>query len=399
MYNLFVSGYSGSWNGNPWTVDRSRCVRSTEYTDADIAERFGDLDASQVRELMTLPCIFAYEAWEKAPRFGFIREVVTQRSQAKVKIKYDLVECERFLTADEFSELEMELDVRGPERRRTHWAVKDVDLHRVLLDAKGIALPRRGDVVLGPDPPAASAVDDELWTPASAPRLFMSHLATCKKDVRALSSMLQQFGFACFVAHDAIEPSRKWRREIERALNSCDVLVAYVTPGFSSSAWTDQEIGWALGRGLPVIPISVAGEMPAGFLGSYQAVVRTRGVSEAELSRKVFRAICDAVFNEQRPGSHVVGGKTIPLVTNALRRASTPKTASQFHDVLLKIPRRLWTPERRSSLKQALGENRGLLSRTPSRDRTVPVIEVLQRVADGVVRGGNGRSPSGGTMG
>ena len=94
MYNLFVSGHTGSWNGDPWTVDRSRCISRTD-TDDDVAERFGDLDTSQVRELGRFPCIFAYEAWEKDPKFGFIRDVIVLRSQAKVKVKYDLIECER----------------------------------------------------------------------------------------------------------------------------------------------------------------------------------------------------------------------------------------------------------------------------------------------------------------
>ena len=125
----------------------------------------------------------------------------------------------------------------------------------------------------------------------------MSHLASRKEEVHGLSNMLKQFGFACFVAHDAIEPSREWRREIERALDSCDVLVAYVTPEFFASHWTDQEIGWALGRGVAAIPISVDGETPRGFIGSYQAVKRTGTMSDAELSRRVFGAICDAVFS------------------------------------------------------------------------------------------------------
>ena len=79
-------------------------------------KRFGDLDATQITELRSFPCVFAYEAWEKAPKFGFIREVIVQRSQAKVKVKYDLIECERFLTAAELDELQVELDIRGWER-------------------------------------------------------------------------------------------------------------------------------------------------------------------------------------------------------------------------------------------------------------------------------------------
>ena len=381
MYNLFVSGHADSWNGDPWTIDRSRCVR--EYTDDDIVKRFGALDASQISQLRSLPCIFAYERWETAPKFGFIRDVIVQESQAKVKIKYDLIEDERFLTADELDELAVALDISRWERGRTHWAVKDVDLYRVLLDAKGISLPRKNDVLSGLNPPTVDETGDDLWTPAGAPRLFMSHLASRKEEVHGLSSMLKEFGFACFVAHDEIEPSREWRREIERALGSCDVLVAYVTPGFSASRWTDQEIGWALGRGLVAIPISVEREPPYGFIGSYQAVTRTKNMSAQELSRRVFRAICDGVFNGQRPAGQSVAGKVVPLVTNALGRASGKATALQFHGLLRKIPRRLWTNDHRRSLEEALNKNRTLLSRTRPEGESVTVMEILQRHVDG----------------
>ena len=267
MYNLFVCGHAGSWSGDPWTVERSRCINTDEHTDGDVAERFGDLDTAQIRELCGFPCIFAFEGWEKAPKFGFLRDVIVLRSRAEVKVKYELIEVQpRFLTADELEELQTQLAIITWERRRTHWAVKDVDLDRVLLDAKGISLPRKDDVASKFDPSAQSATNDDLWKPAAAPRLFMSHLAARKEEVHDLSNMLKQFGFACFVAHDAIEPSREWRREIERALDSCDVLVAYVTPEFSASHWTDQEIGWALGAAWPPFRFRWMGKRLAGSL-------------------------------------------------------------------------------------------------------------------------------------
>ena len=293
------------------------------------------------------------------------------------------MECEHFLTAEDLSALETELDIRGSERGRTHWAVKDVDLRRVLLDAKGIVLPRADAVASNLDSPVDSETNDDLWKPADAPRLFMTHLAAYKKDVHGLSTMLTRFGFACFVAHDAIEPSREWRAEIERALNSCDILVAYVTPKFSESNWTDQEIGWALGRGLVAIPVSVDGETPYGFIGSYQAVKRTRTMSDTELSLRVLRAICDAAFSGQRRRAQAVAGKLVPVVTSALGRANTAKAARQFHYLLMKIPARLWTPERRRGLQDALGKNKTLLSKIQLKDESVAIIDVLQGHLDG----------------
>ncbi len=143
MYNLFVCGSSESWDGEPWTVEDTRCVN--EYTDATIKEKYGLFDskgnfrADSVAELKQLPCIFAYEAWnKKTPRFGIIRDVVAR--QNKVRVEYEIKPLSPFLTHEELGELMFELDIGDWELNRTHWAVKDVNLARE-LKPKGITLP------------------------------------------------------------------------------------------------------------------------------------------------------------------------------------------------------------------------------------------------------------------
>jgi hypothetical protein len=43
------------------------------------------------------------------------------------------------------------------------------------------------------------------------------------------------------------------------------------TPGFRGSHWCQQEVGWALGRGVPIIGLR-AGEDPPGFIAANQAL-------------------------------------------------------------------------------------------------------------------------------
>jgi hypothetical protein len=102
-----------------------------------------------------------------------------------------------------------------------------------------------------------------IW-PVDRFRLFLSHVAKHKDE-------LADLGVAAFVAHEDIEPSREWRKEIELALKSMNALAALVTTDFHASAWTDQEIGWALGRGVLVIPVRVGAD-PYGFAGHIQGV-------------------------------------------------------------------------------------------------------------------------------
>lgn len=102
-------------------------------------------------------------------------------------------------------------------------------------------------------------------------RLFLSHKTEVKREAAALKEGLKQFGVSAFVAHEDIHPTRAWLDEIENALHSMDGFVAVLTDGFHDSLWTDQEVGFALARGVPVIALRM-GKDPYGFLGKFQAL-------------------------------------------------------------------------------------------------------------------------------
>src|SRR5258708_5233918 len=78
-------------------------------------------------------------------------------------------------------------------------------------------------------------------------RLFLSHKSEDKVEVGKLKKQFRKYGISAFVAHDDIEPTQAWQKEIERALLTMDGLAALMTRNFHNSDWTDQEIGFALG--------------------------------------------------------------------------------------------------------------------------------------------------------
>jgi hypothetical protein len=136
--------------------------------------------------------------------------------------------------------------------------------------------------------PGADVGDSRFWE-AGHFRLFLSHLATFKASVARLQRALKPYGISSFVAHVDIDPTREWQLEIERALFSMDALVAVLMPGFKESNWTDQEVGVAVGRGVPVIPI-MKGLNPYGFIAKYQGFdVGNRTVGE--VARSVFEIL------------------------------------------------------------------------------------------------------------
>lgn len=105
-------------------------------------------------------------------------------------------------------------------------------------------------------------------------RLFLSHKADVKTETASLKNRLQLFGISCFVAHEDIHPTKAWQDEIENALASMDGFVALMTENFHDSDWTDQEVGYAVARGVPIIAVRL-GKDPYGFIGKFQALTST----------------------------------------------------------------------------------------------------------------------------
>ena len=115
------------------------------------------------------------------------------------------------------------------------------------------------------------AEDEPAFWQSGYLRLFLSHVAERRKLAGEIKRHLLEFGVSTFVAHSDIEPTSEWQDEIESALATCDGLLALLHPEFHGSNWTDQEVGYAMGRRLPILTITF-GTTPYGLIGRYQAI-------------------------------------------------------------------------------------------------------------------------------
>lgn len=129
-----------------------------------------------------------------------------------------------------------------------------------------------------PDP-----VANRLWTKNEF-RVFLSHKTEVKKETARLKEQLKVFGMSCFVAHEDIHPTREWQDEIENALHTMDSFVALLTDNFHESLWTDQEVGFAFGRGVPIISVKL-GKDPYGFIGKFQGLSCTWDEAPIEIAK------------------------------------------------------------------------------------------------------------------
>lgn len=157
-------------------------------------------------------------------------------------------------------------------------------------------------------------------------RLFLSHLAVDRATVSALKDALALRGVAAFVAHEDIEPSLQWQDEIELALRSMHALAALVTPAFHDSKWTDHEIGWALGRGVAVLPVRL-GMDPYGLFGKFQGI-------SGSLERSTYLATSLVSALLVNP---LTSGEMRRSLTRAFQEASSFDEAKTLKNLLITI--------------------------------------------------------------
>ena len=157
-------------------------------------------------------------------------------------------------------------------------------------------------------------------------RMFISHITSKKKQASRLKAVLEDYGITSFVAHEDINPTKEWQKEIQRALNSMDCMSAMLYDGFHQSNWCDQEVGIALGRNITVLPLLPDSD-PYGFLGEYQGI-KIKGMYPEALAKEIFKILCDNTNTRS---------KYLTCLTNLLLSSSSKNDALKWLSLLEEI--------------------------------------------------------------
>lgn len=162
-------------------------------------------------------------------------------------------------------------------------------------------------------------------------RVFLSHKADFKEQTKDLKTELSLYGITCFVAHEDIEPTQKWQNEIENALFSMDAFVALLTNGFHDSLWTDQEIGVAYGRKVPIIAVK-HGTDPYGFIGKFQALPFSEKSINKEIVKLLIKRDCmiDAYIKAVHECRNFTDGNILSEILPFINKLSD----QQAHDLI-----------------------------------------------------------------
>lgn len=207
--------------------------------------------------------IYGHAVYLYLPEDIFVR-VIDSKSELERRIEKDMNEL--ISSPDEYvCNVFLELKQSDPGRWR---------------EESGALVPSAGGLIVCPDSL------DRLWGTYPV-RVFLSHKSSCKVETRSLQVALQRCGVGSFVAHEDIEPTRDWVLEIERALFSMDCLVALLTDDYRNSAWTDQEVGVAIGRGVPLVAVRL-GTDPYGLMGKSQGLGGCSWSDTTAMASKIF---------------------------------------------------------------------------------------------------------------
>lgn len=101
---------------------------------------------------------------------------------------------------------------------------------------------------------------------------FISYSHTDRLVAAQVKAALTSLRVDAFMAHDDIHVSQQWQVRILTELRQMDVFVPLLSQAFLGSHWTAQEVGFAIARPeVLIIPASIDGSIPKGFLGSIQS--------------------------------------------------------------------------------------------------------------------------------
>ena len=263
MYNLFVTDEFGYWE--QYRSYKLGLDRTSEFLDPDIPDKYR-------KSLVTrknLPCLFSYEGFEG---HGWVGKLESVREDGRVcTVKYQLTDALPpipIFSKDTYLRLGC-VDRKGiPEWKRTHWAVKNIDLYKVVAEIYGEKLL---DAHLLPvnDLDKIGDLDmKRIWGDGNADRrLFISHKAVHQVKVGKLAETLNTRDIRTFVANHDIEPGRLWRNEILKAFNTMTHFVALLTDDFHKSSWTNQEVGYSFGRNKPRLFAKLSEKSDPNILG------------------------------------------------------------------------------------------------------------------------------------
>ena len=127
--------------------------------------------------------------------------------------------------------------------------------------------------------------------------IFISYSKDDQEEVDRFYEILTHHLFCdIFKADKNLQAAENYEEGLKDQIKQCDILIAFISEKFNSSAYANQEIGYALAYNKPIYPITLDGKMPLGFIHLIQA---KSFKSDRYGSRAEFR-LCTDILNKSK---------------------------------------------------------------------------------------------------
>ncbi len=118
-------------------------------------------------------------------------------------------------------------------------------------------------------------------------QVFVSHAPTDLELVQDLFSTVKNFPFGVHIALEEVGSGRS-RKRLEGRLANSDMVVAVLTDASVENQWVNQEIGYAVAKGIPVLPLYTNKRHRHGYISDVEGVA----IDRENLSFTIFNLLC-----------------------------------------------------------------------------------------------------------
>lgn len=175
--------------------------------------------------------------------------------------------------------------------------------------------------------------------------LFLSHSSKDKIYLSSLKNDLQKLGIEGFLAHEDIDPSEEWLKEIETRLDTADATAAIITDNFRESKWTDHEIGYAICRRQLIVPVMFEKNIPYGLMSKFQGL---RG--KIDDTKYTAKEILEVLLR-----NHLSKDKMIDALVDSFCASRSFNEAMEKSDILVGV--KDWSSDRLRKIESAMQSN------------------------------------------